>query len=76
MVTLFWLAVTVLPAIVQAAATGGTWALERVADCKPTEVVTTPLHAYITAHAAGLPVGAEASWPGRRPDRSCGCCAG
>ncbi|MEU5869868.1 hypothetical protein ABZ815_52520 [Nonomuraea sp. NPDC047529] len=64
--TFFWLAVTVLMAIIQALTngviTGGAWALERVADWKLTEVVTTPVHAYITAHAAGLPVGAEAIW--------------
>ncbi|MER7369047.1 hypothetical protein [Nonomuraea wenchangensis] len=63
---LFWLAVTVLTAIIQGVAngvvTGGTWALEQVADWKLTEVVTTPVHAYITANAAGLPTGAEAIW--------------
>ncbi|MEV4301415.1 hypothetical protein [Nonomuraea sp. NPDC049624] len=63
---LFWLAVTVLLAIVEVVTngviTGGTLALERVADWKFTEVVTTPAHAYITAHAAGLPMGADAIW--------------
>ncbi|WP_181448689.1 hypothetical protein [Nonomuraea aridisoli] len=65
-VTLLWLVIAVLGAIVQGMAgglvTGLTWALERVADWHLTEVVTTPVHAYITAHAAGLPTGAAAIW--------------
>ncbi|MEV0151672.1 MULTISPECIES: hypothetical protein [unclassified Nonomuraea] len=63
---LMWLAVTVLGALIQGVAngliTGGTWTLERVADWHLTAVVTTPVHAYITAHAAGLPTGAEVIW--------------
>ncbi|WP_051866165.1 hypothetical protein [Streptosporangium roseum] len=42
--------------------TGVSWALERVADWNLTEVITKPVHDYITAHAAGLPAGAEAIW--------------
>ncbi|WP_052424131.1 hypothetical protein [Nonomuraea candida] len=63
---LLWLATTVLIALIQGVANGliagGTWTLERVADWHLTEVVTTPVHAYITAHAAGLPTGAQAIW--------------
>jgi hypothetical protein len=63
---LMWLAVAVLGALIQGVAnglvTGGAWTLERVADWHLTEVVTTPVHAYITTHAAGLPTGAEAIW--------------
>ncbi|MFI9846003.1 hypothetical protein ACIHFD_53885 [Nonomuraea sp. NPDC051941] len=65
-VTLLWLAVMVLGGLVNGVAhglaTGLTWALERVADWHLTEVVTKPVHDYVTAHAAGLPSGAEAIW--------------
>jgi hypothetical protein len=65
-ITLLWLAVAILSALIGGVAnglvTGGAWTLERVADWHLTEVVTTPVHAYITAHAAGLPTGAEAIW--------------
>ncbi|MFF0249910.1 hypothetical protein [Streptosporangium sandarakinum] len=61
-----WLLIAVLGAltvgVVQAAFTGLGWALGHVADWHLTEVVTTPVHAYITAHAAGLPAAAEAIW--------------
>ncbi|SDK32722.1 hypothetical protein [Nonomuraea jiangxiensis] len=65
-IAILWLAVAVLGALVEGVSngliTGGTWALERVGDWHLTEVVTTPVHAYITAHAAGLPTGAEVIW--------------
>jgi hypothetical protein len=65
-ILLIWLVVTVLGgptlAVAQGLAAGLGWALERVADWNLTEVVTKPVHDYITAHAAGLPAGAEAIW--------------
>ncbi|MGV9600718.1 hypothetical protein ACWDR1_29050 [Streptosporangium sandarakinum] len=61
-----WLTVAVLGAltvgVIHTAATGLTWALGHVADWHLTEVVTTPVRAYITAHATGLPAAAEAIW--------------
>lgn len=61
-VTLISLIIAVLGAATAGAAQGLTVALERVADWHLTEVVTTPVRAYIIAHAAGLPAGAEAIW--------------
>ncbi|MFI6889952.1 hypothetical protein [Streptosporangium canum] len=65
-VALAWLALSLLIAVIQQVgqglATGVSWALERVADWNLTEVITKPVHDYITVHAAGLPAGAEAIW--------------
>ncbi|MGI5290124.1 hypothetical protein ACQEVF_43230 [Nonomuraea polychroma] len=73
MITLMWLAVAVLGALVQGVAngliTGGTWSLERVADWHLTEVVTTPVHVYITAHAAGPAHGGGGDLVGLGTDR-------
>ncbi|MEV7011935.1 hypothetical protein [Streptosporangium sp. NPDC051022] len=61
-----WMVISVLGALTvgtaQLAATGLGWALERVADWQLTEIVTKPVHDYITAHAAGLPAAAEGIW--------------
>jgi hypothetical protein len=61
-VTLISLIIAVLGAATAGAAQALTVSLERVADWHLTEVVTTPVRAYIIAHAAGLPAGAEAIW--------------
>jgi len=64
MVALIWLIVTVfgvmLSAVTAGAAHGLGAVLEQVADWHLAEIVITPVHAYITAHAAGLAAGAEA----------------
>lgn len=61
-----WLVISVLGAltmgVAQIAVTGVNWALEHVADWHLTEVVTKPVHDYITAHAVGLPAEAGAIW--------------
>lgn len=61
-----WMIVSMLGALtagtIQIAVTGVTWALKHVADWHLTEVVTKPVHDYITAHAAGLPAGADGIW--------------
>jgi len=63
-VALIWLIVTVfgvmLSAVTAGAAHGLGAVLEQVADWHLAKIVITPVHAYITAHAAGLAAGAEA----------------
>lgn len=61
-----WLVISVLGALTvgaaQIAVTGVNWTLEHVADWHLAEVVTKPVHDYITAHAVGLPAAAEGIW--------------
>ncbi|MFB4273459.1 hypothetical protein [Nonomuraea sp. GTA35] len=70
-ISFLWLAVTVLNVLVQGVATGlivgGTWTLEGVADWHLAEVVTTPVHDYVTAYAASPAEG------GRRRSGRPGC---
>ncbi|MBG0825695.1 hypothetical protein HS048_33975 [Planomonospora sp. ID91781] len=69
-ITVLWLAVGALTALVggigegmaTGLATGLSAGLGRIADWSLTEVVTTPVHAYITAHAVGLPTDGETIW--------------
>lgn len=61
-----WLVISVLGALTvgaaQIAVTGVNWTLEHVANWRLAEVVTKPVHDYITAHAVGLPAEAEGIW--------------
>lgn len=61
-----WVVVTVLGALTEGLAQGAVsglgWALGHMADWHLTEVVTKPVHDYITAHAPGLPAAADGIW--------------